>query len=64
MASAGFGYCAQAAEAFVEEAAANDADVRFSEAVQDIRLGHSENGSSRITGEILSDRCKASDGNA
>ena len=64
MASAGFGYCAQAADAFVEEAAADNADVRFSEAVQDVCLGHSEDGTSRVTGEILSDECKASNGNA
>ena len=50
MASAGFGYCAHAAKAFVEEAAANDADVRFSEAIQDLCLEHLENGSSRVTG--------------
>lgn len=52
MVSAGFGYCAQAAQAFVEEAAANDADVRYSEAVHDVRLEHSESGTSRLTGAI------------
>ena len=64
MASAGFGYCAQAADAFVEEAAANNAVVRFSEAVQDVCLGHSEDGISKVTGKILSNECKASGGNA
>ena len=50
MAPAGFGYCAQAAQAFVEEATVNGADVRYSETVHDIRLEHSENEPSRVTG--------------
>lgn len=48
---AGFGYCAAATRAFLEEAAASGAEVRFSEAVLDMRMQQVEPGQSRLAGE-------------
>ena len=48
---AGFGYCAAATRAFVEEAAASGAEVRLSEAVMDVRMQPSRAGPSQIAGE-------------
>ena len=50
-ACAGFGYCAEATSAFVAEAAASGAEVRFSEAVLDVRMQHPQSGPSQVAGE-------------
>jgi len=53
LAVAGFGYCAAASQSFVREAAACGADVRFSEAVTDLRMQDSGSGARQVAGEML-----------
>ena len=48
---AGFGYCAAATDAFVREAAATGAEVRFSEAVLDVRMQHSVSSPPKVAGK-------------